>query len=60
MARRNPRLRAWIKLDKQGQPVPSVLLYRFKQPAGGLWREVTADYCCITTTTSSTTTTTTT
>jgi hypothetical protein len=60
MALRNPRMRAWIRLDRFGQPVPSVLIYRLKQPSTGFWREVAFDYCCTTTTTSTSSTTTTT
>ena len=48
MAKRNPRLRAFIKLDRLGQVVPGVLEVRHKAPQGGrgLWIEIEANECC--------------
>ncbi len=63
MAKRDPRLRAFVKVDKYGQLVPSVLILRYTPPEGGrgyFWQEVIANVCCTTTTTTTTSTTTTT
>lgn len=58
--RRDPSLRAFVKYDRRGNAVPSVLIYRKRAPKKGIWKEITADLCCPPTTTSTTTTTTTT
>lgn len=63
MAKRNPRLRAFVKVDKLGQVVPGTLILRYKAPEGGrgyFWQEIIPDICCTTTTTTTTTSTTTT
>jgi hypothetical protein len=48
MSKRNPRLRAFVKLDKLGQVVPGTLVLRYKPPQGGrgLWIEIEANECC--------------
>lgn len=48
MAKRDPRLRAFVKLDKFGQVVPGTLSLRKKPPEGGrdLWIEIEANQCC--------------
>jgi hypothetical protein len=58
--RRDRSLRAFVKIDAQGNLVPGVLLYRKKKPSSGNWKELDANVCCPSTTTTSTTTTTTT
>lgn len=61
--KRNPRLRAFYKVDKLGQVVPGTLILRYKKPEGGrgfYWQELIANVCCTTTTTTTTTTSTTT
>lgn len=45
--KRSSRLRAFVKLDSEGQPVPNVLVYRTKMPKGGIWRELSANWCCL-------------
>jgi len=49
MAKRNPRLRAFVKFDKLGQVVPGTLILRYAPPEGGrgyFWKEITNDECC--------------
>jgi hypothetical protein len=61
MAKRNPRLRAFVKVDKLGQVVPGTLILRYKPPEGGrsyFWQEIIPDICCTTTSTTTSTTTT--
>jgi hypothetical protein len=60
MALRDPRLRAFVKLDKYGQVIPGSMVLRYFQPRGGFWYEIPQDVCCTTTTTTSSSTTTTT
>lgn len=57
--RRDPSLRVFVKIDRSGHPVPSVLIYRKRAPRRGNWLELSADVCCTTTTSTTTTTTTT-
>lgn len=59
MKRRDPKLRVFVKIDRNGQPVPSVLIYRRNAPISGRWKEIENDYCCPSTTSTTTTTTTT-
>lgn len=54
MAKRDPRLRAFVKLDARGQVVPSVVLLRLHKPKGQ-WLEINADACCTTSTSTTTT-----
>jgi hypothetical protein len=59
MAKRDPRLRAFVKVDKLGQVVPGTLILRYSPPEGGrgyFWQEIIPDICCTTTTTTTTTT----
>lgn len=58
--KRDPRLKAFVKVDRSGNLVPSVLIYRERQPKRGNWIALDANVCCPSTTTSTTTTTTTT
>lgn len=63
MAKRDPRLRAFVKINKLGEVVPGTLILRYKAPEGGrgfYWQEIVANICCTTTTTTSTSTTSTT
>lgn len=63
MAKRDPRLRAFVKVDKLGQVVPGTLILRYIPPESGrtyFWHEIIPDICCTTTTTTTTSTTTTT
>ena len=64
MAKRNARLRMFVKVDNQGQLVPQTNVYRLKKPGGtrnqSKWIEIYPDVCCTTTTTSTSTSTTTT
>lgn len=63
MAKRNARLRAFVRINKYGEVVPSSLILRYKPPESGRshhWEEIIPNVCCTTTTTTSTTTTTTT
>lgn len=49
MAKRDPRLRAFVKVDKLGQVVPGTLILRYKPPESGLghyWQEIEANVCC--------------
>lgn len=49
MAKRDPRLKAYVKFDKLGQVVPGSLILRYSPPEGGrgyFWQEITADICC--------------
>lgn len=49
MAKRDPRLRAFVKYDKLGQVVPAPVQLRYSAPEGGrtfTWREIPADECC--------------
>lgn len=49
MAKRDPRLRAFVKVDKFGQVVPSTLILRRKPPENGTshyWIEIEANECC--------------
>lgn len=49
MARRDPRLRAFVKVDKNGDVVPSSLILRRKPPENGVshwWQEIEANACC--------------
>jgi hypothetical protein len=59
--RRTSRLRAFARVTKNGDIVPSSIILRRNPPkSGGQWIELDANSCCKTTTTSTTTTTTTT
>lgn len=62
MARRDPRLRLYIRLDANLQPIAGSSVLRKKKPSFGTWVDITdaANLCCTTTTTTSTSTTTTT
>jgi hypothetical protein len=52
MAKRHPRLRAFVKLNaRTGEVVPGSLVLRTRQPKSGLWYEISANTCCTTTTT---------
>jgi len=49
MAERDPRLRAFVKIDRLGQVVPSSLILRRKPPENGVshnWIEIEANECC--------------
>lgn len=49
MAKRDPRLKAYVKFDKNGQVVPGTLILRRTPPESGrgyFWKEVTNDICC--------------
>lgn len=49
MAKRDPRLKAYVKYDKYGQVVPGSLILRRTPPESGrgyYWKEVTNDICC--------------
>lgn len=49
MAARDPRLRAFVKIDKLGNVVPSSLILRRKPPENGVshyWIEIAANECC--------------
>ena len=49
MAKRDPRLKAYVKYDKFGQVVPGSLILRRTPPESGrsyFWKEVTNDECC--------------
>jgi hypothetical protein len=59
MSKRDPRLKAYVKIDLQGQVVPGTLVMRKHKPEGR-WLEIIANVCCTTTSTTSTTTTSTT
>ncbi len=63
MAKRNPNLRAFVKVDKLGQVVAGTLILRYTPPESGrsyFWQEIIPDICFTTTTTTTTTTSTTT
>jgi hypothetical protein len=62
MAKINPRLRSFVKLDEYGQVVPGSLIKRLKPPSTGgngqyYWLEIVSNVCCTSTTTTTTTTT---
>lgn len=47
--KRDPRLRAFVKVDKLGQVVPGSLILRRNPPEGGrgfYWQEIVANICC--------------
>lgn len=47
--KRDPRLKAFVKVDKLGQVVPGTLIIRYRKPEGGrgfYWFEIPADICC--------------
>lgn len=47
--KRDPNLRAFVKVDKLGQVVPSSLILRRKPPEGGrshYWIEIESNVCC--------------
>lgn len=49
MTKRDPRLRAFVKVDKLGQVVPGSLILRRKPPESGLshyWIEIEENICC--------------
>ncbi len=49
MAKRDPRLKAYVKYDKLGQVVPGSLILRRTPPEGGrdiFWKEIVNDECC--------------
>jgi hypothetical protein len=49
MAKRDPRLRAFVKIDNLGQVVPGTLILRRKPPESGRsnnWIEIEANECC--------------
>jgi len=54
--RRDPEIKAYIKLDSNGYAVPASLVLRKKQPKRGRWIVMDADQCCTSTTTTTTTT----
>lgn len=64
MKKLNPRLRYFVRIAGNGDPVIGSMVVRKRIPrSGGRWIDITdcvVDQCCTTTTTSSTTTTTTT
>ncbi len=47
----NPRLKAYVKYDKNGHIVPFSMQLRKSAPKNGVWREVAKDLCCFPTTT---------
>lgn len=57
---KNPRLRFFVRYDKEGNPIPSSGVWRTKPPArtSGYWKELAPSLCCTTTSTTTTTTTT--
>lgn len=60
MAKYDPRLKAFQRLDAKNFPT-SQIVFRLRKPKVGKWRELNAESeCCTTSTSSSTTTTTTT
>jgi len=50
MAQKNPRKRAFIRIDASGRIIPSQVVLRLRKPRIGRWIEITADVCCTTTT----------
>lgn len=46
MALRNPRLRAFVKLDANGQVIAGATVLRYFQPPKGFWYEIPQDICC--------------
>jgi hypothetical protein len=46
MAKRNPRLKLFIRLDGNGQAIPGSVVERLKQPRQGRWKEIISDACC--------------
>lgn len=56
MAKRASRLRAFARVTKNGDIVPSSIIVRSRPPkSGGTWIELDANSCCKTTTTTTTT-----
>lgn len=51
MAQRNPRKKAFIRIDASGRIVPGSVVLRNQKPRIGRWVEIAADVCCTTTTT---------
>lgn len=57
LTKRDPRLRAFVRVDNLGQVVGGSLVLRKRKPVTGTWVEITPNVCCTTTTTSTTSTT---
>jgi len=55
MAKRNARLRAFVRIKENGEVVPGSLILRKIQPKSGRWYEIPSDICCLTTSTTTTT-----
>lgn len=54
MAKYDPRLRMWVRLDARNFPT-SQIKFSINKPKFGKWRELSANSDCCTTTTTSTT-----
>lgn len=50
MAQKNPRKKAFIRIDSSGRIVPGSTVLRLSKPKIGRWVEITSDVCCTTTT----------
>ena len=57
MATYKRKLRAFARIDGQGNAIAGSLITQAKQPKVGKWREIVVNACCTTTTTTTTTTT---
>jgi len=55
MARRNPNLRAFVRIKENGEVIPSSLILRKQKPKNGRWIEIVSNVCCTTTSTTTTT-----
>jgi hypothetical protein len=53
--KRDPRLNAYVKVDKWGAVVAGTLVIRKKQPGGSKWLQITSNVCCTSTSTTTTT-----
>jgi hypothetical protein len=50
MAQKNPRKKAFIRIDASGRVIPGSVVLRVSKPKIGRWVQITSDVCCETTT----------
>lgn len=50
MAQRNPRKKAFIRIDASGRIVPGQVVLRNTKPKIGRWLQIESSVCCTTTT----------
>jgi len=50
MAQKNPRMKAFVRIDASGRIIPGQVVLRLRKPRIGRWIQITSDVCCETTT----------